>query len=110
MKTNVRVAFESACLSVTLFVALAVCAIASVANADRTDVWDASTVNVYRVDLEKLPDGGCAVTAFATMSKQDGGVISDGTRRTEVSAGNRTDCLNIINVRAPVLFRADKDL
>ncbi len=80
------------------------------AFADRTDVWSANSVQVTRVELEKLTDGGCAVVAWAVYSKSDGGTASEPSRRAEVSGVNRTDCLNIIDTRAPVLFKSDKGL
>lgn len=85
--------------------------IADVAIADRTDVWTASSVSVTRVDLLKLLDGGCAVAACATYTKQDGG--TSGLRCTEqvnVAGANRTTCLDIMNNKAPVLFKSSEDL
>ncbi len=78
--------------------------------ADRTDVWNANSVAVQKVELDKLIDGGCAVQAYATLTKQDGGMAYEGTRRVEVAGTNRADCLNILDVRAPVLFKSDKGL
>ncbi len=62
------------------------------------------------VDLRLLADGGCSVQAWATYSKTDGGVSSEGTASTDVTGANRTSCLDIIQTKAPVLFKADKGL
>lgn len=84
---------------------------ASLVWADRTDIWSATSVQVIHVELDLLPDGGCAVSAEATYSLADGGnTIEQRTRKTEVGGANRTVCLDILNSRAPVLFRADKGL
>lgn len=85
-------------------------AVSAVALADRTDVWLASTVSVYHVSLDLLPDGGCVVTAFASITKTDGGVTTEGSSPTEVAGANRTTCLDILNNKAPVLFKTDKGL
>ncbi len=85
-------------------------AFAPFAFADRTDVWSAASVNVTLTELHKLPDGGCAVLAVAAMTKQDGGVTIEASRLVEVSGANRTTCLDILNTKAPVLFKTDKDL
>ncbi len=80
------------------------------AVADRTDVWLSSSVSVYRAELVRLPDGGCAVQAYANVSKSDGGVSSDGSALTDVGGANRTTCLDVLDNKAPVLFKADKGL
>ncbi len=89
---------------------LAVVALAGIALADRTEVWLSNSVNVQKVYLSKLADGGCSVRAEALTTKQDGGSALDSSKDLEVSGVNRTDCLNIIDTRAPVLFKADKGL
>ncbi len=90
--------------------ALASLVFATIALADRTDVWSANSVVVKSVTLVKLADGGCAVAAQADFTKADGGRASEISAMTEVSGVNRTDCLNIIDTRAPVLFKSDKGL
>lgn len=80
------------------------------ALADRTDVWSAASVDVHKVDLAKLSDGGCSVQAHAFMTKQDGGIASESSRPVEVGGANRTTCLDVLNTRGPALFKADKDL
>ena len=83
----------------------------SVAHADRTDVWSASSVAVYKVELNKMTDGGCSVRACATLSKQDGGTKSKCTQEAvEVGGANRTTCLDIIDVKAPNLFKSEEGL
>lgn len=84
--------------------------LATVALADRTDIWNANSVAVYQVELIKLSDGGCAVQAYATITKQDGGITSEGSAVTPVAGANRVTCLDIMDVKAPVLFKADKSL
>jgi hypothetical protein len=74
--------------------------------ADRVTIVPEASIKVYRVELDKLPDGGCAVTALATMTQTDGGILTEGSRRLEVAGVNRTDCLNIIDTRASVLFKS----
>lgn len=93
-----------------LAILLPLLAIATVALADRIDVWDATSVNVYHVELNKLPDGGCSVLAHASYSKGDGGTVTEGSQTTEVGGANRTICLDILNNKAPVLFKNDKGL
>ncbi len=88
----------------------AILVVSVVAFADRTDIWSNSSVKVYQVELMKLPDAGCAVQAWATYTKSDGGIANEPSAITEVAGVNRTDCLNIIDVRAPVLFKAEKGL
>ncbi len=80
------------------------------ANADRVDTWLASSVTVQTVTLLKLTDGGCAVSALATVTKSDGGVSLEDSAAIEVSGANRTTCLDVLNNKAPVLFKADKGL
>ena len=80
------------------------------AGADRTDVHLSSTVRIHKVDLYKLADGGCAVQAYGTYLKTDGGVTDRPSVLREVAGANRTDCLNIMDTRAPALFRADEGL
>lgn len=92
------------------FLFIAALTIAALAFADRTDIWSNASVVVKKVELLKLPDGGCAVQAYASFTKQDGGVVIEGSALTEVAGVNRTDCLNIMDTRAPVLFKADKGL
>lgn len=83
--------------------------------ADRVVTAIDSTVTVTRVELSPLPDGGCAVVAYATFQNAgvtlpDGGPIlqQEGTRAVEVAGANRTTCLDILNNKAPVLFRSDR--
>lgn len=83
---------------------------AFVALADRTDVWLAASVDVYKVELFKLSDGGCSVSAYANLSNAAGGTDSQGTRSIEVAGANRTTCLDILNNKAPLLFKTDKGL
>lgn len=90
----------------TLIVLLAT----AVAWADRTDVWDATTVTVKQATLEPLADGGCMITVFASVAKGDGGVMVDTTAGKELAGANRTACLDILNNKALVLFKTDKGL
>jgi hypothetical protein len=84
--------------------------LSGLALADRTDTWSAASVKVYQVELLKLSDGGCAVQAHASMSKADGGTTTESSAVVEVSGANRTTCLDIIDTKAPVLFKSDKGL
>lgn len=90
---------------------VAVAALASVlALADRIDVWSAASVTVYKTELHLLADGGCSVTAWASYSKADGGQVSEGSATTEVAGANRVTCLDILNNKAPLLFKTDRGL
>lgn len=80
------------------------------ALADRIDSWSAASVSVYKVELNLLSDGGCSVTAFASYTKADGGSVTEGSATTEVAGANRTTCLDILNNKAPVLFKNDRGL
>lgn len=80
------------------------------ALADRTDVWSTASIRVTEVHLSKLPDGGCSVSATGTYTKADGGTLTEATDHFEVAGANRTDCLNILDVRALALFKLDKGL
>lgn len=84
--------------------------IATIAIADRTDTWLASTIAITKVELAPLPDGGCTVTAYGSYSNNLGKVVYEGTATTEVAGANRTTCLDILNNKAPVLFKTDKGL
>lgn len=92
------------------FIIIMVCFVAYSSFADRIDIWSASSINVQHVDLFKTADGGCLVVASAVIQKQDGGISNDYSKATEVSGANQTACLDILNTRAPVLFKADKGL
>lgn len=101
-----RDTFEALVLS---FFLACVCG-AATAWADRSDVWLASTVQVKAVNLLLLDDGGCAVSATARYAKSDGGPSTETTGFVAVSGANRTTCLDIINNKAPALFKADRGL
>ena len=90
-----------------LCLSLAVC---SLVYADRSDVWLASTVKVQRVELISLPDGGCAVSVRANFSNAAGVTTSELARGVEVAGSARTVCLDILNNKAPALFKADRGL
>lgn len=80
-------------------------------HADRTDVLLSSTVQVSGVDLRLLPDGGCTVVAYGSVSKSDGGVVNGSSGDPlEVSGANQTTCLNILNVKGPQIFKAAQGL
>ncbi len=95
-----------------LFAAVVLVSVAAL--ADRTDVWSANSVVVYKGELNLLTDGGCSVSAYATITKQDGGQVSEGSRVAEVSGLNRTTCLGLLNPNDgggfPQLFKQDKGL
>jgi hypothetical protein len=74
--------------------------------ADRVVTVREATIDIYKVELDQLRDGGCAVTAYASMTQTDGGLLTEGSRRVEVAGVNRTDCLNILDTRAPALFKS----
>lgn len=84
--------------------------VVGVAFADRIDVWSASSARVQEVTLRKLPDGGCAVQAFGTYTKQDGGVVGASSRIQELGPANRAACLDLMDNRARALFLADEGL
>ncbi len=84
--------------------------IATYAWADRTDVWSANSVVVYKLDLSRLPDGGCSVQAYGRITKSDGGTTTEGTESREVSGANRTACLDLLDTKGPVLFKAERGL
>ncbi len=92
------------------FAAFAAAVVATSALADRTDIWSNATATVHQVELRKLGDGGCVVQATGIMIKQDGGISLETSRPVEVSGANQTACLDIINTKAPVLFKSDKGL
>jgi hypothetical protein len=89
-------------------VGLCLAALAAIA-ADRVTTVTEASVRVYKVELELLPDAGCSVVAHARITQTDGGTLTEASRGgtpVEVAGTNRTDCLNIINTRAPVLFKS----
>lgn len=78
--------------------------------ADRTDIWSAASVQVVSTNLQLLDDGGCAVVATARYAKSDGGMAMETSAATQVAGANRTTCLDILQNKAPALFKADKGL
>ncbi len=87
------------------FGAVAVLLGALVVSADRTTVDVDSSVGVKVVRLELLPDGGCAVQAWADLTHSDGGSTREPSAVVEVTGANRTTCLDVINTRALALFK-----
>jgi hypothetical protein len=93
-------------VALSVFVGL----LAGSALADRTDVWSAASVYMRDVHLRKLADGGCSVQAWALYTKQDGGIADKVSQDREVSGANRTSCLDVMDVKASALFKADEGL
>jgi hypothetical protein len=92
-----------------LFAVVALFAVLNASAADRVTIESETSIQVYKTELNTLPDGGCSVLAYATFTKADGGVTNEPSNKGtpfEVGGVNRTDCLNINNVRAPALFKA----
>ncbi len=65
--------------------------------ADLSETWSASSVVVQSGELRLLPDGGCSAQAYATYTKQDGGIRFEGTPTKELTGLNRTTCLGLLN-------------
>lgn len=80
------------------------------AMADRTDIWLSSSVVVSKLELYRLPDGGCEVEAHASFMKQDGGTRHKSSGTLEVAGANRTVCLDLLNTKGPAIFRAVEGL
>ena len=84
--------------------------VSGVAFADRTDVYLSNSAIVTRVHLDRLADGGCAVDACGQYSKQDGGTTRACTPSIDVAGANRTTCLDLLDNKAPALFKSNEGL
>ncbi len=75
-------------------------------GADRVMTDLESSIKVYKTELNSLPDGGCSAQAYARITQSDGGTKTEGSRVVEVSGANRTTCLDILDTKAPALFKS----
>lgn len=73
--------------------------------ADRVVTVPEAGIRVIRSELTALPDGGCAVQAFATFPNSGGGAQSEASPQVEVGGANRTVCLDVLN-RSLLLFKS----
>lgn len=91
-------------------ITVAACLVACVCLADRVDTWLASSVVVSNVTLTRLPAGGCSATAVANVTTSLGKTVQIVATPATLAGANLTECLDILDVKAPVLFKNDQGL
>ena len=93
----------------TRLLALALGVVASVALADRVDVWMSSSVSLQSVNLGMRSDGGCVITACASYKKTDGGILSSCATSATINPGDQVHCLKTLET-AGAVYRAAETL
>lgn len=91
-------------------ITIGACLISAICLADRVDTWLASSVNVKQATLTRTASGGCTVQAMADVTNAAGKTITVMSAPTSVAGANLTECLDILDTKAPVLFKNDQGL
>lgn len=86
---------------------IAVVLLSTVASgADRTTVDLETGIDPYHMELNTLPDGGCAVQVHVRLTQSDGGTKTESSGDfVEVAGANRTTCLDIVKVKGLALYK-----
>ncbi len=92
-------------------IAVSLCLAAAISFADRSDIWSAASVKANVIHMRRnVLDGGCIIHIESSFSKQDGGTVNVLTSPIEASGPALTQCMDILDTKAPALVKADQGL